>query len=598
MVRALAGVALALAVLGQARAHAGALEFFTWAPRTPPVVLRVLDRYASADPLRAAVEADRALADPTAQAFREELLLLRGLAFEDSGRVDEAETSFAELLDRPDPSAYAPLAILETIELRHAAGRTEGVAEACARRVMDPLAGRGPHAPRRKAVLESFGDLRGPGRLTEDERSLLLHPTRLAESTRVRKERPTERILYLCGSDLLRLGRFAASHEAFDRIAITSPYYPWGLYAAAQDLYALGRIDDATAALERLRALPPGTMAEAELASRAGLLNVQMLYVGGRAEQAIAAAELPGDRSPWPFRARLLRAEIATETSSPSLALAWFRDLEEASVDPALDAERALALDAVYARLDDPSAASAVLRAAAERLAARRARLEPPNLGSATAELRDAVEQAAARRERTKLARRQRIALGLRRALAVRGPANLGKLVRIVLVSHRDTVLGEPVVDVGGLSRSEPDAVPTGAAGGLLLAAFLESAERRSIERAADLRRALGEGSADDRAEIVSAALLELLHGPIGAGLAPRERAALAAEAEEGSASAAESVRDRLGAALDHAIDGGLARVAAAEVAELRRLQFEVESALSSAMLRENQAARGRAGGS
>jgi tetratricopeptide (TPR) repeat protein len=490
-----------------------------------------------------------------------------------------------------------------------------------------------------RSYLDAYGELRDGGGLTEDERDLLAHPARLGERIPLRKERPSERLLYLCGLDLLRLGRFRESLDCFDRIGVPSLYYPWALYGAAQDLYAADEIEHALEVLARLRRLPPAGAAESELANRAGLLGMQLLFDAGHADEAAqSAGEIAGGGRSG-VAARLLRAEIALVGGSPSLAITLFGDLDPRRLDSRLDAERSLGLAEAYARLGDAGSAVAHLRTAAGRLARDRARLEPPSDRAEVERLIVSVTADAASLGAEAAGRRRQIVLGIRRVLAVRGPMNLGKLARIVVMPHRSSIVGRAVYDLSGVSKSDSRIPALTVGAGDARTAYLASPLRRSIEAAAAARLDIESASGAESALPVVSALLGLLDGRFGARGEARAavvqmvsglESVLGSDAggvaaiDSGAplASRARALRGRLLeslgphaeppalagdllaaarreaiAALDAAVTEGLRHVVAAEARELRGVEFEVDSALSDAMLRQNAAARSRAAG-
>jgi hypothetical protein len=251
------------------------------------------------------------------------------------------------------------------------------------------------------------------------------------------------------------------------------------------------------------------------------------------------------------------------------------------------------------------------------------------------AALRERVERTVAVDLDRETERRGRLADGMRRALRFEGPWNLGKLARVVFASHRDDVVGEPVVDVRSLSESDlrrPEAEIEG--DGFL--DYLASPLRRPVERA--LRR-LAESNSSAGAESAFRVLradlewLEGRFGPVGEADARRVVASAAEaseavravipdfpplllDADEPLAPQAAAYRKRLAAqplgwpesrhgvslrgappasdvtrdVLDRAVDAGLREALRARDESLRRLQFDVEAALSQALAKESTA--------
>ena len=433
-------------------------------------------------------------------------------------------------------------------------------------------------------VLEAYGDLRRAGsELTAAEREAFASPSQLAELARDAKERPAERTTYLAGLELVADGALADGIAAFDRIGLSSPYYRYGLFSAAQALYASDDLDGARRRLRRLAMLPARREAEVALAERARLLEAQILFAAGDGDAALRAAANAG-AGPFAFAAQLLRGEICLESGSPSLAVAYLRDVEMPSRDDGLDARYALGLGAAYRSLGDVESASTVLRGASARLGASRSTLEGDGAEAEIERLRREAESLVAFQLDRDAATRARIAGGIRRVVAFKGPMNLGKLVRVIFTSHENTIVGEPVYDTTELAESPPLPGYRPKRGDALWRAYLASSERAAIETA--LRRSLVL-SADDARWLAR----DTMFASADERSEWRRLRILGETEEEGAEPDPELASHARSRAEDQATEG-LRRVVRDEAESIRRLQYEVDIALSQALANEGEALR------
>lgn len=465
------------------RALSSVLRFFTWHAAGSSGISKALEFYGNGrlfDVLAATAETLNA---PATEPFHEEAYLIRALALADLGWREQAAQSFAAVLETEGVSPYYPLALLGLIESYHADGRFDAVVEAYGRYFEKPWKG----SDRRSLLLRNrffaYGRLRTAGsRITREEEDLLAKRDWLSEKLHERKERPSERLLYLAGLDLFRVGRYSESLRALERIGMMSFYYPYALYTSAQNLHALGRDKRARKKIETLLNFPPTTVEESVLAGRAGLLRAQLIFESGSLEGALAAAGTVGGDSIYALQARLFRAEICLAADKPSLAVAYYRDLGKLSSGPRLEAERALGLASAYSALGDFPSAAATLKSAADLVARARAAIESADLDGHAATLRALAEDEAKETRGLAYRRRQRLAAGIRRVMDFKGPMNLGKIARVVFTSHRDTVIGEPVYDLRLLAEAEESRRPEPASGEGLWFDYLKSPLRPSVE--------------------------------------------------------------------------------------------------------------------
>jgi hypothetical protein len=634
-------VLIAVLLAGQAPAApapagvARFFEFFTWSPRISPDLRTALDLYQHGRLLEAAAAAQRGLRTPREPWARDELLLIRSLALADLGWTIPAERSFAALLETEEPSPYYPLALLGLVEARHREGRLESVVDAFERYWERPWSSTTRRDRRRQNLLDAYGELRPAGwRLTEGEAALLARPAELAEKLQLRRERASERLLYVCGLDLFRAGEYRRSLDALQRIGMASFYFPYALFTAAQDLYALGRSGEAQDRVGMLLRYPALTEEERALADRAGLLMVEMLFDAGQGDEAVAAARRVSGSGRYALAARLLRAEITLASDKPSVAIAFYGDLQGEALGTRLDAQRAIGLGEAYAKLGDFATAAANLKAASDAIARALDGLDAAQADQRVGELRRLVE-ADVRANRVEAAlRRERIADGVRRVIAFEGPLNLGKIARITFTSHRNTVVGQPVYDLRPLAESGSTSRRSAAGGEGPWLRYLESPSRARIEDAETLRRELAERSDDGQRTLLALdALLGVLEGRFatasegellavqslverlstavgdaehatlgGSSVTPAEVTNLRERLLDVLARpSAESVADpvlvadaRRAAArcLDDTVTAGLRRVVSSEAEDLRRLQFSLQTELSDAMVGEKGALR------
>lgn len=588
------------------------LGFFRWTPAVPPAARTALDAYRDGRFLEAVAVGGAGLRAGEAGAFRDDLLLLRGLALAEVGWRREAAETFAALLELPEPSPYYPLALLELVECRHQEGRLDAVAEAYSRHAAKAWSGASPRWRRIRGLLEAYGDLRAPSASpTHDERELALKPALLAEKLHGRKERPSERLLYLVGFDLFRLGKYRESLGALERIGRVSFYRPYALYTAAQDLYALGDASEARKRIEEILSFPASGAEEGALAERAGVFLAQMLLAEGRVDEAIASALLAGDGH-YAALARLLRAETILSRNEPSLAIAYYRDLREVDVGPELAAARALGLGAAHAKLGDPASASRILEAAVAEL--RRARDRPD--GEEVASLRSLAEKRLAGETALAAARRSRVAAGLERVWAFKGPLSIGKLVRVLTVSHEHSVVGEPVYDLALLEERERSSSSLPEPREDLWLDYLGHPERRTVEELLEARAAVeharrGPEAAfrilaaalrileadpnDEAAAAIAARTTQALGEPLPAEVAGvRTRLLTGDPARVPSIDAAEldDLRSSVTARLEAATASSLLRVLDTREKKLRRIEFDLEAELSKMLAAEQRGIR------
>ncbi|MGH7897699.1 MAG: tetratricopeptide repeat protein, partial [Candidatus Binatia bacterium] len=116
-------------------------RFFSWSSWAPQELRLALEDYENGRLFDAAAAADRGLRSPEAQGFRDDLLLVRGLALAELGWRKEAAESFSGILEASVPSPYYPLALLGLVESHHRGGRYEAVAAAYRRYFERPWRG-------------------------------------------------------------------------------------------------------------------------------------------------------------------------------------------------------------------------------------------------------------------------------------------------------------------------------------------------------------------------------------------------------------------------------------------------------------------------
>lgn len=619
LVSLLAGAALAwpagaAETPGRSRLAAVA-GFFSWRTTPPAALDSALDDYARGA-FFAAIGAATVELSRGEATFRDEAHLVRGLALEALRWNGEAAESLRVVLESDPPSPYYPLALLGVVESYRREGRLDAVAEAFDRYFTAPWRGRDLRSRLIRNLLSAYGELREPGRDPTDAPSdLAMHPSRLAEALRNRKERPSERLLYLVGESLFAAGRYAESLDALERIGLVSLYHPYAAYAAAQDLYALGRPNEARRRLESLADFPATTPEESLLADRSRLLLAEVLFELGGEDAALAAAAKVGEA----FRAEagMLAAEICLASAKPSLALAYYRGLEGHALPPALEAGRAIGIAAAYGALRDFASATAALRGAAAEVAARRSRRE-----GASAErerrLRAFAESAAELAIAEDAARRRRTAAGIRRVVSFKGPFNLGAVVRWITTSHRNTILGQPVYDLDLLAAGEIERGAPPSTDAVWLD-YLRSSVRPAVDEALVVLARSADGAPeaslhaldgglkwlegrfprqrDGAAEVVAA--LGVLSAAAGAPLAHvdeasaadiRRRWATASPLGEDRAAdrrSADEARSRIRRAVGDSVDRGLERFFAERDASAKRAEYDLAAALSQALAGE-----------
>ncbi len=620
------------------RAFSSTLQFFTWHAAGPPEILRALEDYEQGRLFDALAAASASLSSPDAKPFRDEAYLIRALALADLGWREQAAQSFAAVLEGQRVSPYYPLALLGLIESYHADGRFDAVAEAYERYFEKPWKDSNRRSLLIRNRFSAYGEIRtGGSRYTTEENDLLSKRASLIEKLRERKERPSERLLYLAGLDLFRIGRYSASLHALERIGIASPYHPYGLYTSAQDLNALGRTKRSRAKIEDLLSFPATTVEEWILANRAGLFRAQLAFESGSLESALTAAGKVGGSGIHALEARLFRAEICLAMDQPSLAIAYYRDLGDMSSGPRLETERALGLSAAYSALGDFHSAVATLKSATEIVTRAGAEVEASGLESYVETLRARAEDEVRQSRRAADQRRQRLAAGIRRVSDFKGPWNLGRLARIVFTAHRNTVIGEPVYDLHLLAEADEAARPEIALGDGFWLDYLKSPLRSAVEAAlASLFDTESEGDAtaesalrtldaamkwlegrfprsggENASEVAAAAVS--LGAAVGDGsddmgsaaafdleapLAPQvsearrrivaERTTLPGSNDSKiDASVVTAARQITRHAVSEAVAVGLRQILQQRGDRLRRLEFDLESALSQAMAEE-----------
>ena len=144
--------------------------------------------------------------------------------------------------------------MLALVEIHDRAGRWNATADASEHYVDQTRGARKTAVIKR---LDEFGALRPASEAsTRAEKSWLSQPKELAVVRENRRERPSDRLISRSGLALERVDRHDESLPVLLRIAIESPYYPYARYTMAQDLFALGRVDDAIRTLAALGRYP------------------------------------------------------------------------------------------------------------------------------------------------------------------------------------------------------------------------------------------------------------------------------------------------------------------------------------------------------
>jgi tetratricopeptide (TPR) repeat protein len=441
----------------------------------------------------------------------DDALFVRALSLVGLGWDDLAVASLTPIIESDPPSPYYVLALLELVGIHERAGRWKAIADAWERHVDRPLRSSGSRNERIADLLFDFGRLRLPiTASTRREKTLLSRPEELAVILEKRRERASDRLFYRCGLALFRLGRHGESLRALLMIGIDSPYYPYARYAIAQDLFALGRVAEATGTLARLERYPKITPEERALASRSRILHASILFETGKVERGIEVARSIADYDPEAPKARLLIVTALLDAGKPALALVY--DTADAAAFGGAEAKRALTVGAAYASLGDKESAARVLRGAAKSI--RDARAGGSEEEGAIDRLRAFAEGRARERHDRERAVRAHVADGIRIVLAHDGPWNLGTLMRRLRAAlgagaYRQLAAGiQPplrgAVSEGGLSPaylSSPRRLTT------------ELALDRLAEVDSDIRTTGGETSL----RILNAYLLWLEHAPPGA---------------------------------------------------------------------------------
>jgi len=418
--------------------------FFYLKESIPEPIESALRAYEDGAYFEALASLDRLPAKGATAYASDDAELLRAQTLVALGWTDLAAPLLASIVDAKQPGPYYVPALLALVEIHDRAGRWKATADAWERYV-DQLRG-----SRKTAVLKllyEFGALRSASeKSTRSEKSWLSRPKELAVIRADRRERLSERLVYRSGLALERVGRHDESFRALLRIAIDSPYYPYARYAMAQDLFALGRADDAIRGLISLERYPMVTPEERALATRARLLHARMLVERKDVDGAIRVAGAIADDDPEAPVARLLVASALLDSGEPALSLVY----AAATVPPLVDVEarQALTKGAAYTSLGDRSAAAEVLRATVGRV--RKERAAGATVEKARAELHDfAMQKWQERREREQ-AEREHLASGMRIALAYEGPWNLGTMLRRIRATlgagpYRELTLGTKI---------------------------------------------------------------------------------------------------------------------------------------------------------
>jgi tetratricopeptide (TPR) repeat protein len=593
---------------------AGFTEFFRSKDPIPAPLRSALDAYEQGRFFAALGSLDAVLSTRKPGYAVDDALFLRAVSLVGLGWDDLATGSLVSILETDPVSPYYVPALLELVEIHDRAARWKAVADAWGRYVDRPLRAGGKRGERVRDLLYEFGELRpATSTSTRREKSLLSAPKELAVILEGRRERPSDRLLYRSGLALLRVGRHEESLRALLTIGVESPYYPYARYAIAQDLFALGRTEDALAALVRLERYPMITQEERVLESRCRLLLATILLRSGGVDDAIAVARSIADDDPEAPPARLLITAALLEAGKPALALVY----DTASVRPIVSAEakRALAVSAAYASLGDADSAARVLRGATGRV--REARVSGAELDDAVERTRGLAEASLRGRRELEQASRAHLASGLRVVLAHDGPWSFATLVRRVraalgagpyrelalgtkpssskAVSHRGSWLAylasprrasiEPILD----RLADLDAEPRdGEASLRIVNAYLGWLEQAPSDK--DLRRQVAKRAVTYvdglRGRGVEVPPLRL---DLRAALAPQAAAYRRRLSESLGAlgrSRAEPVdpteaRDDVRSLLGTWVDGEIRELIEARQAELRDLEFELDVALA-----------------
>ncbi len=401
-------------------------DFFRWEESIPFPLQDALRAYqegrffaaiGSLDGLMAAREPEYALDDAQ---------FLRALSLIALGWDEVALPSLSSLLEADPPGPYYVPALLELIEAHNRAERWGSIADAWERYVERPLRSGSSRGKRVSDLLFEFGEIRSPtASSTKREKNLLSKPKELAVILEKRRERPSDRLLYRSGLALLRLGRHEESLHALLRIGVESPYYPYARYSIAQDLFALGQVEDACRTLSRLRRYPKITPEERALGSRSQVLHAAIRFETGEVEQGIRIAQSIPNDDPEAPEARLLITNALLVAGAPALALTYDT---AAPVIVEADARRALTIGAAYASIGDMTSAAGTLRTVAGRV--HEARSAGAAREEAVDQLRRLAEDWNRQRREGGQGMRAHVSRGVRVALAHDGPWNLGTMLR------------------------------------------------------------------------------------------------------------------------------------------------------------------------
>jgi hypothetical protein len=477
----LAAVALACPTAGGAGVES-ILHVFSARPSLPPELERALDAY-TAGRWFAALEALAGAERTAPESHRDDLDLVRGSILAELGWHADAARSFAAVLDGPGPGPYYPLALLRLVEEHRADGRLGAVSRDLARYLEDPWRLDDDRGRRVRELFAAYGDLREEGPRTALERERLAGRRTWRRQGVLERDRPSERLLYLGALDLLRSRLYDRSFVLLDRIAVTSPYHPFALHTAAQDLYAAGRRADAEHRIGELLELPPATAGEAMLADHARLALGQMRFEAGDAESALRVATSLRASPAYGAEARLFAGEVHLARGQPSLAAAYLADPGAGALPIALEAARGLGLGSAYRALGSRASAADAVRRSRDRVRAARLRLQA-GAASETARLRRIGERLLRASAEARARARERLARGLRRLAAGDRPFDLWGVLRLVTMSHEHSVLGREANDLELLTVIEPAAPTAEARSDALWEELLASERRRPIEEA------------------------------------------------------------------------------------------------------------------
>jgi len=448
--------------------------FFRLKESIPEPIATALAAYEKGAFFETLASLDRLPAKGATAYAQDDARMLRALALVALGWTDLAAPLFVSIVEANPPSPYYVPALLGLVEIHDHAGRWKATADAWERH-FDQV--RGSRKTALAKLLYEFGALRPPSEgSTRAEKSWLSRPKELAVIRADRKEREGERLVYRSGLALLRVGQYDESFRTLLRVAIDSPYYPYARYTMAQDLFALGRKDDAVRTLVLLARFPMVNPQEQALATRARLLHARMLIEQKDVDGAINVARGVGDADAEAPAARLLVASALLEKGEPALSLVYANATAPPLVD--VEAKQALTKGAAYASLGDRNAATEVLRDAVGRV--RKERAQGATLAKAGGELRDyATRKWQARRDREQ-AERAHLASGMRIVLAWEGPWNLGTILRRLRATlgagpYRELALGSRITRETGETTTVPWALP-----------YLTSERQRTIELVLD----------------------------------------------------------------------------------------------------------------